>query len=301
MNGPPIAPEDGPEPGTGPDPLDRAYREASARDSARPDPRVRAAILARARGSVRPAANDPRWRWQAAAGIAAIGFVGLLSWHFVRFAPPEQVAATATGASEAPAIVAPEAAPAPASAPAPSPMPVPALAPPPASPAASRVVPSLAAPSAAPSAAPELSRPVMPEIAAAGSPPRIAEHSPSRNGVAAALRAADAATDEAPRHAAERVLRTVRALYPQWFEAPAPSGRHPAVTVAIVLNADGSVYASARSATAARTPSPGDAAARIAQEFGGATGPLTQSGVMVAAEGVTVIYGIRAAPAGGGP
>jgi hypothetical protein len=276
MNGPPIAPEDKPGPEDGPDPLDRAYRDASDRDGARPDPRVRATILARARSSARPAANDPRWHWQAAAGIAAMGLVGLLSWHFIRIAPPEQVAATATSAL--------------------APAPVAALAPRPESPLAS---PVMAVP-APPPAAPELSRPVPPALVAAGAPARLAEQSQSRS-APAALRAADAVIGDAAERESGRVLRTVRALYPELFDPASPPGGHPAVTVTIALNADGSVYASARSAASAQAPSPGDAASLIAQAFGRDTGALAQSGVTMTAEGVTVIYGIRATPAGSSP
>ena len=249
MNGPPIAPEDG----QGPDQLDRAYQQASARDTTRPGPQVRAAILAQARTSARPAANDPRWHWQAAAGIAAMGFVGLLSWHFIRVAPPELVARTTL----------------------PTPL-------------------ADQAPSAPPSAAPPAPLPVMPAIAAAGAPARLAEQSVARTS-GAALRAADEVAGGAPERESERVLRTVRALYPELFDPALSRGVQPHVTVTIALNADGSIYAVARAAGAERTPSPGDAAALIAQVFGSATGALAQSGVTMTAEGVTVIYGIRAA------
>jgi len=77
-----------------PDDLDREYHRASAADDSRPSEPVRAAILEHAHrvaamppGQVSvpgvdlsaPAANDSRWRWQAAAGIAAVGFVGVMA------------------------------------------------------------------------------------------------------------------------------------------------------------------------------------------------------------------------------
>ena len=79
MNGASTPPED-------PEGVDRAYQRASAADPSRPGSGVRASILSQARRSsgARRAANDDRWRWQAAAGIAAIGLVGAISWHFVR-------------------------------------------------------------------------------------------------------------------------------------------------------------------------------------------------------------------------
>jgi hypothetical protein len=118
MNGPPNAQDDGhgavgPD---GPDDLDRAYQRASERDPSRPGPQVRQAIMAQARSAVAApgrrrapspaAANEARWHWRAAAGIAAVGLVGLLSWQFVRVAPPS------LRAVQSPAVVRPEPAPA---------------------------------------------------------------------------------------------------------------------------------------------------------------------------------------------
>jgi len=114
MNGPPNAQDDGhgavgPD---GPDDLDRAYQRASERDPSRPGPQVRQAIMAQARSAVAApgrrrapspaAANEARWHWRAAAGIAALGLVGLLSWQFVRVAPPS------LRAVQSPAVVRPE-------------------------------------------------------------------------------------------------------------------------------------------------------------------------------------------------
>jgi hypothetical protein len=88
MNGASMPPED-------PEGVDRAYQRASAADPSRPGSGVRASILSQARRSsgAPRAANDDRWRWQAAAGIAAIGLVGTISWHFVRVAGSSSVAA----------------------------------------------------------------------------------------------------------------------------------------------------------------------------------------------------------------
>lgn len=267
MNGPPSEPEAGTglEHGPGPDPLDRAYSQASARDTARPAPRVRAAILAQARTSARSAANDSRWHWQAAAGIAAVGLVGVLSWHFIRVAPPELVASTATRAPEPPTATALQA----------------ASAPPVVSPAVLPAAPAAASPSAA------------------GAPARLAEQSESRS-APAALRAADAVVGDAAERESDRVLHAVRAQYPELFDQTSHSSGQSAATVTIALNADGTVYASTRSVAtrsvaAARALAPGDAAALIAQAFGSDIGALAHAGVTTTEEGVTVIYGIRAA------
>lgn len=250
MNGPPSIPEDDP----GPDQLDRAYHEASARDSARPGPQVRAAILEQARASARPAANDSRWHWRAVAGIAAVALVGVLAWHFTRVAPPELVARTMP----------------------PAPL-------------------ALQAPSVAPL---PVTPPITSLVAAAGAPARQQEQIAARSSGAAlpaADQAASALASRAPVRESEPVLRAVRALYPALFDPASPQDGQAPVSVMIVLNADGSVYASARAAPAERAPSYGDAAALIAQVFGSATGVLAQSGVTMMAPGVTVIYGIRAA------
>jgi hypothetical protein len=100
-----------------PDDLDREYHRASAADDSRPSERVRAAILEHARKGIGqspgqvsvpgvdlsvPAANDSRWRWQAAAGIAAVGFAGVLAVLLYRGNPNPEPVATARLESVAP-------------------------------------------------------------------------------------------------------------------------------------------------------------------------------------------------------
>lgn len=68
------------EPG---DELTRAYRNTSDTQAGRPGAATRAAILAEARATAlrrTPAANDSRYVWRAAAGIAVLG-VAVLLWR----------------------------------------------------------------------------------------------------------------------------------------------------------------------------------------------------------------------------
>jgi hypothetical protein len=272
MNAPLIPPEHGE--GTGPDALERSYRRASAHEASRPGPQVREAILAQARSSVaapehpgllkRSAANDARWRWQAAAGIATIGLVGLLSWHFARVAPPSLVASQA---------VAPQSPIADATAKQ-------------ANEAAARPLPPRVPRSPAPAVAP------VPAIAAAAAPVRLAAQSSLRNSRAASL-GADVAASAADPGWHDRVLRAARMLYPELFSATPQSAAHGPLTVTIALNADGSVNASSRQIPAAIAPAPGEAAALIRESLGIAPDELADSGVIAAEDGVLIVYGIR--------
>lgn len=81
-----------------------AYRRASAQDGRGPNPRVRARVLAQVRREHAPAAaNDGTWRWQAVAGIAVIGFAGLLVRHSFHDAAPHTAAVTTAPTPAAPA------------------------------------------------------------------------------------------------------------------------------------------------------------------------------------------------------
>ncbi len=73
------------------DELTRAYRQSSDAEAGAPSPAIRAAILAEARAAAlrrKPAANDSRYVWRAAAGIAVLG-VAVILWRQVdhRLAP----------------------------------------------------------------------------------------------------------------------------------------------------------------------------------------------------------------------
>jgi hypothetical protein len=274
MNGPTHI-EDGAEPGDGPDELERAYQRASERAAVRPGPQVREAILAQARraaaasahqaGVSPPAANDARWHWQAAASVAAVGLVGLLSWHFARVAPPSP-------------------APAPAAA-------VPTIAPP---------APLVASGAKQPAAAPVAMPPIPEQPRASAAPPAAAAlRAPAPAaalGARATMRAAEVEVSGAARGWPDRVLRTARELYPALFAGASSAAAHPPVTVTIALNPDGSLYASTQGATVARLPEQRDAAALVAQAFGIAAGSLAQSGVIAPSDGAVIVYGIRAEP-----
>jgi hypothetical protein len=127
-----------------PDELIASYRRASAADGQRPGQRVRESILARAthlahaRGSATehavasgtPAANDSRWKWKTAAGVAALGLTGLLAVQTFRTVPhgpttalvastaeqAQPVAEPGSGTSSSAGVSAPRSAPLPASA-----------------------------------------------------------------------------------------------------------------------------------------------------------------------------------------
>ncbi len=65
------------------DEVARAYRQASKEEAGSPAAATRDAILAAARAAAlrrKPAANDSRYVWRAAAGIAVLG-VALLLWR----------------------------------------------------------------------------------------------------------------------------------------------------------------------------------------------------------------------------
>jgi hypothetical protein len=73
-----------------PDEVTEAYRRASERDAAGPASHVRAAILTEAARSARPqqsvfaARSFGDWKWKAAAGVAVVGLIGILSSQIFR-------------------------------------------------------------------------------------------------------------------------------------------------------------------------------------------------------------------------
>lgn len=284
MNGASMPPED-------PEGVDRAYQRASAADPSRPGSGVRASILSQARRSVDAprAASDDRWRWQAAAGIAAIGLVGAISWHFVR------VAGSSVAAVQQPAL-------------------------PPAGPSAPELVPqdaqaalmdrmdgtspsapSLAARSSVASAAPRAaaraaaSPAASPAESAAPAALRSARAEGPRErqaGVAPlAVAAAATATNAAPGWR-DQALQAARMRYPELFGPK--SARGAAVTITIALNADGTVYRSTQTAGTAVVPAARDASARVSEFLSLAPKHLVDSGVLAAPDGVTVVYGVLA-------
>lgn len=85
------------------DELTRAYRSASDAQAGSPAASTRAAILAEARAAARkrtPAANDSRYVWRAAAGIAVLG-VAVILWRQT----DHRLAPELAGAPETPAAV----------------------------------------------------------------------------------------------------------------------------------------------------------------------------------------------------
>lgn len=97
------------------DQLTRAYRDASDAQAGGPAAATRAAILAEARAAAlrrTPAANQSRYVWRAAAGIAVLG-VAVILWRQTdrRLAPDLTVAAPERAAeAEVPPAAAPQAA-----------------------------------------------------------------------------------------------------------------------------------------------------------------------------------------------
>ena len=88
------------------DELTRAYRSASDAQAGSPAASTRAAILAEARAATRkrtPAANDSRYVWRAAAGIAVLG-VAVILWRQTdhRLAPDLAAAPENTVAARSP-------------------------------------------------------------------------------------------------------------------------------------------------------------------------------------------------------
>jgi hypothetical protein len=226
-----------------PDELIASYRRASAADGHRPGQRARESILAQAarvahaRGSATehpvasgmPAANDSRWKWKAAAGIAALGLTGLLALQTFRTVPhgptPAGVASTSA------AVSAPHSAPVPA-------------------PAAKRLPHDQFsrsfsnatgnhprnATTAPMDAAAEPGEVAADEVAPPAPSPEARVQPPIS---ALAMRAAAAA----PHTSHDQAIAAVRASFPELFAGSSMTGT---VRIAMVLNSDGTLYRTVR-------------------------------------------------------
>ena len=220
------------------DQLVQAYRRASAGERSGPSPQIREAILQHAaRLTAAPdrinetsfrksmaAANDWRWKWRAAASVAAIGLAGLLALHTFRTPSPNTSSVSQDVTSEAPPHVAdvPSATATPATPPA---------APPPASGAAPAV--SAAAPPA------RANQELRDQRPAPSSDSDIAQLNRAASGSAAAR--ATAAPAFSPWR--DQVIAAVHEKFPELFNGSEVAGP---VRIAMVLNSDGTVYRAAR-------------------------------------------------------
>jgi hypothetical protein len=276
------------------DELTAWYRRLSAVDPSRPNPRVREAVLAQAKlgasrqrgaatyrraGTWAASANERSWSWRAAAGIAAAGLIGLISWQELRTVAPADTARHATrvtdnarsfdvpkpaaGESERAVAPVPESAHKAAGPPA-------SAAKQPVAPQASRI---LAAPNAErnPASTPvpaSAGGPPVPQPEAGASHPSPVPTAALSSDVAKLSNALErpAPTIAQPMLSAgvrtvsspwnDKVLLAVRSNYPELFAADAAAG---VTRVTIVLNSNGSVFKSIKE-------SPTDAAALVATE-----------------------------------
>jgi hypothetical protein len=237
-----------------PDQLIASYRRASAADGQRPGQRVRESILAQAtylahvRGlatehadaSGAPPANDSRWKWKAAAGVAAVGLTGLLAvqtFRTVPHAPPSAGVASATeqaqpvaelssGTSTSATVSAPRSAPAPAA-------------------AAKRLPHDQFSRSYSNATGNHPRDATTAPMDAAAEPGDVAPPAPSTAArvqspiSALAMRAAAAA----PRTSRDQAMAAVRANFPELFTGSSTTGT---VRIAMVLNSDGTVYRTVR-------------------------------------------------------
>jgi hypothetical protein len=242
-----------------PDELIASYRRASAADGQRPGQRVRESILAQAarlahaRGSATehavasgtPAATDSRWKWKAAAGIAALGLTGLLAVQTFRTVPhgptsagvastteqAQPVAEPSSGASTSAAVSAPRSAAVPA-------------------PAAKRLPHDQFSRSLSNATGNHPRNATTAPMDAAAEPgevaaDKVAPPAPSPEArvqppiSALAMRAAAAA----PHSSRDQAVAAVRANFPELFTGSSMTGT---VRIAMVLNSDGTVYRTVR-------------------------------------------------------
>jgi len=293
-----------------PDELIASYRRASAADAQRPGQRVRASILAQAtqlahaRGratehaiaSGTPAANDSRWKWKAAAGLAAVGLTGLLAVQTFRAVPqgPTSAGVAVTG-QQAQAVAEPGSSTSTSAAvQAPRSAAVPA-------PAAKRLPhdqfsrgfsnatgnhPRDATP------APMEAADALAEGAPPAAPPAAAPAARLQSPISAlSMRAAAAA----PHASRDQVIAAVRANFPDLFSGSSMTGT---VRIAMVLNGDGTVYRTVREEPAVSDQF--DAAAQLSRALGIGPEELERPAEMVTLNStadqpstIVVAFGVR--------
>jgi hypothetical protein len=238
-----------------PDELIASYRRASAADSQRPGQRVRESILAQAthvahaRGSATehavasgtPAANDSRWKWKAAAGLAAVGLTGLLAVQTFRTVPQGPTSAGVAATTEQAQAVAESSSGASTSAvPAPRSAPLPA-------PAAKRLPHDQFSRSFSNATGNRPRDAMTAPMDAAAASGDVAPPAPSPSPAARvqspigalAMRAAAAA----PHTSRDQAIAAVHANFPELFSGSSMTGT---VRIAMVLNSDGTVYRTVR-------------------------------------------------------
>ena len=240
-----------------PDELIASYRRASAADGQRPGQRVRESILAQARhlararglatehavASGRSAANDSRWKWKAAAGVAAVGLTGLLAVQTFRTVPHGPTSAEVASTTEQAQHVAEPS-------------------------SGTSALAEVPAVRSAPMAAPAAKRPPHDQFSrsfsnATGNHPRDATTAPVDPAVAPGdvapptpspaarvqapisaltMRAAAAA----PHSSRDQAIAAVRAGFPELFTGSRTTSTTGTVRIAMVLNSDGTVYRTVR-------------------------------------------------------
>lgn len=296
-----------------PDELIEAYRRASANDRSRPSERVRESILARSKhvvtsrnnaaerpfASATPAANESRWKWRAAASLAAVGLAGLLAVQTLvtapHGAPPTHPDATTEKAPRVAEVAPPATAPSNSAA---------VSAPPPAA-AANPVARDRIRPSVGNEAnAPRSVAPTLPMDAAA---PQQKIAGPALSGAGASraealtarlqspmntMAARTASPVSSPRR--EQAIAALHATFPDLFAGPAMAGT---VRIALVLNSDGTVYKIAREDAAAAGA---DASLQLRQALGIGPDELETPAEIIALDrtaeqpnAIAVAFGVR--------
>jgi hypothetical protein len=236
-----------PPPDDLPDELTEAYRRASEADLRRPDARVRAAVMKKAalagrHGRSFEGSGIGHWKWKAAASVAAVGLIGILSLQSYRSPSKQAAPAPASGAvSDASAVQIAAQATAP-----------------PSEPGAELLEQSPPAVGAAPkprqvarAAAPVALVPQQPVARSAGAATAAMAAAPAADSQNVALYASSAhmrlpltatSAQSAASPPPESVLGALRSAHPELFGASATMA---VVRVAMVLNGDGSLYKSA--------------------------------------------------------
>jgi hypothetical protein len=229
-----------------PDDLINAYRRASAGDASQPSPQVRDSILSRAAHRPKTSQQAPvrvrvlSWQWKAAASLAVVGLVGVLTsqmLHTPQKTSERQSAASAPPPSpdgmreSAPTVTADS----PSNDPltnTPARTTARAAAPKPIGPSVS-VSPSMPAPEAAQ------------RFAAAPAPAAAASGASTRSADLVLQNSVVAAAPLDPWKV--KTLEALRSFYPELFGTPASlsEARVEPVQIALVMNEDGTVYETA--------------------------------------------------------
>jgi hypothetical protein len=289
-----------------PDELIASYRRASAADGQRPGQRVRESILAQARhlararglatehavASGRPAANDSRWKWKAAAGVAAVGLTGLLAVQTFRAVPrgptsagvastteqAQHIAEPSSGTSMSAEVSAPRSAPVPA-------------------PAAKRLPHDQFSRSYSNATGNHPRDATTAPMDAAAEPGDVAPPPPSpaarvQSPIGALAMSAAAA---APHTSRDQAIAAVRANFPELFAGSRMPGT---VRIAMVLNSDGTVYRTVREEPVLSGQF--DAAAQLSRALGVGPEELERPAEMVTLDGtadqpatIVVAFGVR--------